>query len=892
MAEARSAEPTEEQISSLCEIAGFSRTEAISRLKANGLDADRAVDEWLNNPDSSKYYWDESAWSADREGDANTAGIGFHVQGPDVTASYHNSAAPTRPPSRTNNRSPLGRLVDLTAFQAAGISPASCEHQALTRPRIGAPATAAEADADLQRAMAISRAEAGLPPQETGIIDSGGNDVTAKSFGPATRAEYEKDQWAMVPIKADTAPTATELTPSARKRTPPAPAFLRTTKDHRLGAIVTILHAIPKVRNLLLSCGPVSRTYGHNSEWWTGQTILSPELLEMLSRDEWATTAKPDFYEELHRLIAFLDNTDRAYGSIDNLAQTNVIDPSHFWSGPDFEDQFFSFLKGQYDEDARLDSKLFISTAKTARVILDKTPQGGAQGMADGVVDGDGAQVVDDADMADSDSSSDNSQEFPFLDITLEAGQNAWVKSLYDALDGVFWNQALTDKMNQFKLDDSCRFAYLTDVSQVFTIRINGEGLCQPCDIPAVLFMDRYMESRKDTAMICQDYIHRMRSVLYKGPDRRCPNLSRCEDNIQYCRGKPRCRELGWWDGKPHLALDCWHKFIKACEAALKKQRKAAQKRHTVQRIQRGDVPTIHEIAIIRLGRSPYELTEEEETWKKNVENDIEIAKRSMNEIDDVLDRKSPMVQETPQRNRITYQSCHRYGRESSEGSRSSGYSVQVVDMPGGRRPLARVCRSVYLSQRPKHLQTPLLGSHPQISPQRSCNNQGNHLCLHPAGASSDRTGGRAGAPRPMVETRLFSTGDQPPIHRGMTLFRTGTFCNTDNQLQKTDLDTVTMLAGTESKNPILIYAAEETLDATPTELSDALRVRGRVFLSSQVSWRFLSNHCCCYRCLFVPTTAHSRTNLRGSKPRQSNRLRTRLSRTRRRPHWATALCP
>lgn len=129
MAEARSAEPTEEQISSLCEIAGFARPEAISRLKANGLDADRAIDEWLNNPDSSQYRWDESAWSADRDGDTNSAGIGFHIQGPDVTASYHNSAAPTRPPSRTNNRSPLGRLVDLTAFQAAGTSPATGDIQ-------------------------------------------------------------------------------------------------------------------------------------------------------------------------------------------------------------------------------------------------------------------------------------------------------------------------------------------------------------------------------------------------------------------------------------------------------------------------------------------------------------------------------------------------------------------------------------------------------------------------------------------------------------------------------------------------------------------------------------------------------------------------------------------
>ncbi|KAI1500966.1 hypothetical protein F5X99DRAFT_429071 [Biscogniauxia marginata] len=64
------------------------------------------------------------------------------------------------------------------------------------------------------------------------------------------------------------------------------PAFLRQTKDHRVGAILSIFHKIPSVRNILLSCGRPSRNYGHNSEWWKGQPIFKQEHLAAMARGE------------------------------------------------------------------------------------------------------------------------------------------------------------------------------------------------------------------------------------------------------------------------------------------------------------------------------------------------------------------------------------------------------------------------------------------------------------------------------------------------------------------------------------------------------------------------------------------------------------------------------
>lgn len=73
-----------------------------------------------------KYGWDDSAFAADREGDVSNPTLSFSVdatddaviQGvspPPEAQSWQGSVAPSRPPSRTNDRSPLGMMTDWTA---------------------------------------------------------------------------------------------------------------------------------------------------------------------------------------------------------------------------------------------------------------------------------------------------------------------------------------------------------------------------------------------------------------------------------------------------------------------------------------------------------------------------------------------------------------------------------------------------------------------------------------------------------------------------------------------------------------------------------------------------------------------------------------------------------
>jgi hypothetical protein len=59
--------PTEDTINALCEITGIDRNQAISRLKANNNNADRAASEYFDDPSGKKVprLPDTSFWRKD-----------------------------------------------------------------------------------------------------------------------------------------------------------------------------------------------------------------------------------------------------------------------------------------------------------------------------------------------------------------------------------------------------------------------------------------------------------------------------------------------------------------------------------------------------------------------------------------------------------------------------------------------------------------------------------------------------------------------------------------------------------------------------------------------------------------------------------------------------------
>jgi hypothetical protein len=482
---------------------------------------------------------------------------------------------------------------------------------------IGAPTTQADEDADLQRALAESAAESGLPPQESGII---GADVNEKKFGPATRAEYEQDQWAMVPTKiAATTHQRVDLAPSARKRQPAAPAFLRTTKEHRLAAIITILSSIPVARNALLLCGSSARSYGHNSDWWEGRPIPQQQSLGATTQKEWDTDSPThaEFHEELHRLVAFLDSTDRAYGSVDGLADSSAIDPDHGfgWATVDVEESFFAALKREYEDTSNPALRPLMNMAITER-IMGTTAESPTMGPEDNSAPQSG------------DSDSTEETLFNLLTIPLQEDQSQWVTSLYNALDSVFWNDAFSK--DAFPREAS-RTTFLSDTAAVLAIRVGGDGLCKPCDVPLFLYLDRYMESRKDIANYLQTRIHTVQNFMSK--------LEKREKSVLTCAGGTGCQVRDLYHGRPHNARECLVKTVDVSRALINRQKVTAQIRYGHDRLSQGIIPSISDIALIHSGEAPYELTQEEQEQKRELENGIELAQEKLADIEFDLER-------------------------------------------------------------------------------------------------------------------------------------------------------------------------------------------------------------------------------------------------------------
>jgi hypothetical protein len=169
-------------------------------------------------------------------------------------------------------------------------------------------------DRDIQEALALSL---GQTPsgQENGVTGTG------QQFGPAKGDYRDTKQWAMTVSKATAREVIDNPPPADRQRKPGEPTFLRASD--RLGAetlasLLTIYHSIPLAREALLLPSYQQFNYGYDPQWWNGHHIEVPRLISL---DEHGTQQnRDDVLIETQRLMVFLDHSNRAYGSIEALA--------------------------------------------------------------------------------------------------------------------------------------------------------------------------------------------------------------------------------------------------------------------------------------------------------------------------------------------------------------------------------------------------------------------------------------------------------------------------------------------------------------------------------------------------------------------------------------------
>ncbi|KAK8100968.1 hypothetical protein PG999_011342 [Apiospora kogelbergensis] len=690
-------------VDTLCAITNVSRQVAVRMLQANGNNIDRAVNEFydnLGNVDKYENAWDDKAFSAGRDGD-DTQITGtvpaFNIQGPDETSNYQNSTGPTRPPSRAANRSPLGRLVDLTASETAGIADSANVP--------GAPTNAADEDSDLRRALAESAAQSGVPPQEVGVLD---NDTNVKHFGPANRSDYQQDQWAMVPTKADGNTATADPPPSARKRMPGAPAFLRSVNDHRLGALVSIYHSIPLVRNILLSYGSGSavKDYGSHMDWWKGHAIKGPAQ-EAGEAGASSDGAFPSFVDELQRLVAFLDSTDRCYGSADVLAQTEETNENLGKESDDHED--------------------------TAHFIL---------------------------------------LDVGSNDLNFQWGE---VDCLYDALDRLFWNHALGP--DPWDLQESKTAT--VEPSDVLTIRFNGEGLQRTCDIPAVLYVDRYVEERKNMAVELQIHINQLRQTGLKG-------IEAWRKSILECHHGADDQETGNWLDKPHGSRECWQKVIKTCEDLIQRLQQDAQWRQVHECVGEGNAPTMKDLFALQ-NTSGYTFTAEENAKHAALQEKIRLASEQLQHIElqmSEMERRHGQCKEALN-NASKILTCR-------EEEADSEFESKYIHKSDPQRYQPRFWDPIYRY----HLRG--VATAPGIA----------YLFAKEDGD-------------------LMQFEDQADTELLGQWWKVG-YAARESQpitVEKTTLNDVLVAAGSESKHPILVYATEAAYKEDPLPVSQALRM-------------------------------------------------------------------
>lgn len=370
----------------------------ISALKANNNNVESVIMAYFDGADKFRqtYSWSESHFTEDPDVPSftiNPADESNIIQGVnpnhlrktpyDTNFPYLDSAPPSHPPSRATSPVPVTNIngwINETQHAQYNI-----------------PSTLAQEDEDLERALAESAAMSGIhTPQETGITGGSGAaniglaeasqpsgadtdypsnfvrpprpevaiapkpqpiqlDSATPYFGPASRTEYNANDWAMTRI----APSTRYAKPSARTRAPQTPAFLASTDSNYVNATLTVLHSIATARNALLRFGGIEpHTYGNSPGWWKGEaispsgnlkngpeefgeTIVAEDGTEVyigppsVDRDDdekvthgalpLGTIASREFIEETQRLMAFLDGSERSYAYVDALQETSLM---------------------------------------------------------------------------------------------------------------------------------------------------------------------------------------------------------------------------------------------------------------------------------------------------------------------------------------------------------------------------------------------------------------------------------------------------------------------------------------------------------------------------------------------------------------------------------------
>lgn len=360
--------------------------------------------------------------------------------------------------------------------------------------------------------------EAGLdapPPQTSGVVS--GPDQPA-GFGPATREQYDMNQWALVRQDSTLEESNSNIAPSARKRDPDAPVLLlndSTSTDHRLGSLLTILHEIPLGRNTLLQLAVQDPSYGHDGEWWTGRPIVPANDTDADSLDQVVVIE-----EEIHRLLGFLESTDRSFGSTRVLSELL----SKSW---DQDEAFFTVLLDRHGSDGL---GPFMHEARSFQIGPPDTEH----------FDADCEKAA-----------------MCYFKFTLSEDSHRNMASLYDILDYEIWKQTLEE--NLYTTLEQQNMSLFNNMGDILVMAVVDPFRSTKFELPHTWYPERYLWSRKKEAMGIQWLRRRVRTGMKDIEEKLAPpdkesladRLKRTEAEVDrydlllaYLDARPRFRTL------------------------------------------------------------------------------------------------------------------------------------------------------------------------------------------------------------------------------------------------------------------------------------------------------------------------------------------------------------
>lgn len=300
----------------------------------------------------------------------------------------------------------------------------------------------------MEKALALSMGQ-NIPGQESGVLDP-----PRPYFGPAERKDYDSNNWTMTATGSHTKEILLNPEPVDRKRGNNMPAFLKPTpRGYQLSALIKILQVIPMSREALLCRENIFDDYGYDTEWWDGTAIKVPKVVNLSPDGHYVD---PDeVIHESQRLVAFLEETDRAYGSSEVLAAMDGIHGS--------------------GHDAVI-SSFFETLTKAFRYAAPNLP------LLD-IFHSVGTKQNHDEPEAE--------EKYPFmtLDVRIDEGIADKGQTLYEAIDDLLWAE---------QSDSSYEQVYLEKVADIFVIqatRVHEAGSGLGIKIPSVWYSDRYLRS-------------------------------------------------------------------------------------------------------------------------------------------------------------------------------------------------------------------------------------------------------------------------------------------------------------------------------------------------------------------------------------------------------------